>query len=166
MQYGLIRKLNGEVPFYVLPLALEDLPEDSVGFDTVFSMGVLYHRRSPIDHLQRLLNCLRPGGELVLETLVVEGDENTVLMPEGRYAAMGNVWFIPSTQALERWLRRLKLINVRTVDVNVTRTEEQHSTEWMPFKSLPDFLDADNPALTREGLPAPTRAIVIANRPD
>lgn len=33
-------------------------------------------------------------GELVLETLVVEGDENTVLVPGDRYAQMRNVYFI------------------------------------------------------------------------
>ncbi|PMC22346.1 tRNA 5-methoxyuridine(34)/uridine 5-oxyacetic acid(34) synthase CmoB, partial [Klebsiella aerogenes] len=44
-------------------------------------MGVLYHRRSPLDHLWQLKDQLAPGGELVLETLVIEGDENTVLVP-------------------------------------------------------------------------------------
>ncbi len=43
---------------------------------------------------------LAPGGELVLETLVVEGDENTVLVPGDRYAQMRNVYFIPSGRPL------------------------------------------------------------------
>lgn len=58
-------------------------------------MGVLYHRRSPIDHLTDLRDCLRSGGELVLETLVIEGKQGEVLVPEGRYARMRNVWFYP-----------------------------------------------------------------------
>jgi len=33
----------------------------------------------------------------------------------------------------------------------------------MPFQSLPDFLDPNDPALTIEGLPAPKRAIVLAD---
>ena len=41
--------------------------------------------------------------------------------------------------------------------------QEQRRTEWMRFHSLADFLDPENPTLTVEGLPAPRRAIVIAN---
>ena len=69
-------------------------------------MGVLYHRRSPIDHLTDLRDTLVSGGELVLETLVVEGDEQTVFVPPGRYARMGNVWFLPSPEALKLWLSK------------------------------------------------------------
>ena len=127
-------------------------------------MGVLYHRRSPIDHLIDLRERLRPGGELVLETLVVDGPPGYALMPPGRYAQMRNVWFLPSTDTLSRWLERCGFDNVRTVDVTVTSTDEQRRTDWMQFQSLADFLDPDNPALTREGHPAPTRAIVLATR--
>ena len=56
-------------------------------------MGVLYHRRSPIDHLLELKGCLQTGGELVLETLVIDGGLGEVLVPENRYAKMRNVWF-------------------------------------------------------------------------
>ncbi|MBO6226233.1 MAG: tRNA 5-methoxyuridine(34)/uridine 5-oxyacetic acid(34) synthase CmoB, partial [Shewanella sp.] len=93
-------------PVWHLPFTLEDLPAKLEGFDTVFSMGVLYHRKSPIDHLLALKDCLVSGGELVLETLVIEGDCNQVLVPEDRYAQMRNVWFLPSVAALELWLRR------------------------------------------------------------
>src|SRR5690606_22489640 len=56
-------------PVWHLPFTLEELPAGLQGFDCVFSMGVLYHRRSPIDHLLALQDCLVRGGELVLETL-------------------------------------------------------------------------------------------------
>ena len=62
MQFHAIRKLYGETAVFVLPFALEDIPSSLKIFDTVFSMGVLYHRRSPIDHLLALRDCLRPGG--------------------------------------------------------------------------------------------------------
>lgn len=163
MQFQLIRKLHGEEPVYVLPLGIEDLPYGLKAFDTVFSMGVLYHRRSPIDHLLELRDCLQPGGELVLETLVIDGNLGQVLLPEDRYAKMRNVWFLPSCDTLIGWLKRCGFKNIRVVDVTVTRIEEQRSTEWMTFHSLQDFLDADNPQLTCEGLPAPKRAVVIAN---
>lgn len=163
MQFQLVRKLCGEAPVYVLPWGIEDLPYGLKAFDTVFSMGVLYHRRSPIDHLMELRDCLRPGGELVLETLIIDGGLGQVLLPEDRYARMRNVWFLPSCDTLISWLKRCGFQNIRLVDVTVTSIEEQRTTEWMTFHSLKDFLDAENPRLTCEGLPAPKRAIVVAN---
>ena len=154
-----------DLPAWHLPLALEELPGSLEGFDTVFSMGVLYHRRSPIDHLLELKNCLLSGGELVLETLVIEGDAQQALVPEDRYAMMRNVWFLPSVPALELWLRRAGFVDVRCVDVSRTSIEEQRATEWMKFQSLPDFLDPADHNRTLEGLPAPTRAVLIARKP-
>ncbi len=163
MQFQLVKKLYGVAPIYVLPVGIEDLPYGMKAFDTVFSMGVLYHRRSPMDHLMELRDCLRPGGELVLETLVIDGGLGQVLLPEDRYARMRNVWFLPSCDTLISWLKRCGFKNIRLVDVTVTRVEEQRTTAWMNFHSLKDFLDAEHPELTCEGLPAPKRAIVIAN---
>lgn len=164
-QFLAMKRYLPDLPAWHLPLALEDLPEKLEGFDTVFSMGVLYHRRSPIDHLLALKDCLRKGGELVLETLVVEGDVNTVLVPEDRYAQMRNVWFLPSVPALELWLRRAGFTDVRSVDISRTSVEEQRATEWMRYQSLPDFLDPDDHSRTLEGLPAPLRATLVARKP-
>lgn len=165
MQFLFIKKLLGAAPVHVLPLAMEDVPSGLKVFDTVFSMGVLYHRRSPLDHLLELKSSLRPGGELVLETLVVDGDASTALLPVGRYAKMRNVWFLPSSDALAGWLRRIGFRKVRLIDITATTSYEQRSTPWMRFQSLADFLDGDSPERTCEGLPAPKRAILIANNP-
>ena len=163
LQFQVIRKLYGAAPVYVLPLGIEELPYGLKAFDTVFSMGVLYHRRSPIDHLMELRDCLQSGGELVLETLVIDGGLGEVLVPEGRYAKMRNVWFLPTCDTLMSWMTRCGFKNIRLVDVTMTSIEEQQSTEWMQFHSLKDFLDEANPLLTCEGLPAPKRVIFIAN---
>ncbi|MFZ2289690.1 MAG: tRNA 5-methoxyuridine(34)/uridine 5-oxyacetic acid(34) synthase CmoB [Halopseudomonas yangmingensis] len=163
-QYEAVRHYLPQAPVWLLPFTLEDLPEPSGGFDTVFSMGLLYHRRSPLDHLLQLRACLRPGGELVLETLVVEGDEQQCLVPADRYAQMRNVWFLPSVAMLSRWLQRCGFNNVRCVDLNRTSVEEQRSTEWMRFQSLPDFLMPGDPSLTVEGYAAPLRATLLATR--
>ncbi|MDC9719937.1 MAG: tRNA 5-methoxyuridine(34)/uridine 5-oxyacetic acid(34) synthase CmoB [Gammaproteobacteria bacterium] len=148
---------------HLLPLRSEHLPAFG-SFDTVFCLGVLYHRRSPIDHIQELLSYLRPGGELVLETLVVPGGIDTILVPQDRYAKMSNVWFLPSTKALENMLRKIGLLDVRTVDVNQTTTQEQRATQWMTFHSLADFLDPNDPSLSAEGHPAPLRATIVATK--
>ncbi len=166
MQYQALARYIQDPRVWVLPLAMEQLPPGLAWFDTVFSMGVLYHRRSPMDHLIELREALRPGGELVLETLVIDGARDQVLVPEGRYARMGNVWFIPSVAGLVAWLRKVGLQQVQVVNVTTTTTEEQRSTEWMTFHSLERFLDAANPGLTVEGYPAPQRAIVTARRSD
>ena len=149
----------------LLPIRLEDLPRKLETFDTTFSMGVLYHRRSPLDHLLELRDTLRPGGELVLETLVVDGPEGYSLMPEDRYGQMRNVWFLPSCDTLLRWLDRTGFRNARVVDVSVTTTAEQRRTDWMRFQSLADFMDPDDPGKTIEGYPGPERATLIATRP-
>ena len=47
-------------------------------------------------------------------------------------------------------------------DLNRTSVEEQHSTAWMQFDSLPDFLDPDDHTRTVEGYPSPLRAVFIA----
>lgn len=164
-QFEAVRKLTGATSAHVLPLRLEELPRDSRAFDTTFSMGVLYHRRDPAAHLQELRGSLRSGGELVLETLVWPGDEATVFEPENRYARMRNVWHLPTVRMLQSWLAAADFTDSRVVDVTPTTINEQRGTDWMPFESLAEALDPDEPTLTVEGLPAPTRAIVIAAAP-
>lgn len=154
----------------VLPLGIDDIPNNTAAWDTVFSMGVLYHRRSPIDHLLQLKGCLKPGGQLVLETLVIEGGLGEVLVPTGdgpnadssRYAKMRNVWFLPSVATLESWLRRVGFTQIKTVDESDTSLDEQRSTEFMQYHSLADFLDPDDRNKTVEGYPAPRRAVILA----
>ncbi|WP_346799002.1 tRNA 5-methoxyuridine(34)/uridine 5-oxyacetic acid(34) synthase CmoB [Halomonas sp. Bachu 37] len=168
-QFQAVRHFVGDADdmrTHFLPVGIEDVPSGLGFFDTVFSMGVLYHRPSPLEHLHQLKDALRPGGELVLETLVVEGDITTVLLPGERYAAMPNVYFLPSSQALCHWLERCGFDNVRVVDEAVTRLDEQRATEWMTFQSLEDFLDPNDHARTIEGYSAPRRAVVIANKPN
>lgn len=165
MQFYALKKYLGNIPVHLLPLGIEDVPKELKAFDTVFSMGVLYHRRSPLDHLYELRDCLKPGGELVLETLVIEGDVNSVLLPTGRYQQMRNVWFLPSCDALVLWLERCGFKNVRVVDVSKTSIEEQRATDWMTFDSLENFLDPTDPSKTIEGYPGPMRAVVLANAP-
>lgn len=165
-----ISSINKNLPIHILPFKAEELPAFNYkyqgrGFDSVFSMGVLYHRISPIHHLQELKSFLRPGGELVLETLIIEGTELNVLIPEDRYAKMRNVWFIPATDLLIRMMQRAGFINCKIVDINQTSTKEQRSTDWMRYESLPDFLDPNNSNQSIEGYPAPLRATIIANVP-
>ncbi|MGJ8694403.1 MAG: tRNA 5-methoxyuridine(34)/uridine 5-oxyacetic acid(34) synthase CmoB [Thalassotalea sp.] len=163
MQFQAIQHFIKDPQVNLLPLGVEQLPELNA-FDTVFSMGVLYHRRSPIDFLYQLKSQLAQGGELVLETLIVDGDVNTVLVPGERYAKMRNVWFLPSGLAMCAWLERCGFKNVRWVNTDTTAFEEQRKTDWLDNESLQDFLDPTDSSKTIEGYPAPKRAIFIANK--
>lgn len=163
MQFNSVQHFINDPQVNLLPLGVEQLPE-LAAFDTVFAMGVLYHRRSPIDFIYQLKAQLVKGGELVLETLIVDGDENTVLVPGERYAKMRNVWFLPSGKAMCAWLERCGFSNVRMVNIDVTALDEQRKTSWIDTESLQDFLDPEDNSKTIEGYPAPKRAIFIANK--
>lgn len=166
MQFWALQKYLQQDNVWLLPMGIEQVPAKLHAFDTVFSMGVLYHRRSPLDHLQELKDCLRPGGQLVLETLVIKGELGDTLLPAGRYARMGNVWFLPSCDTLLSWLCKLGFIDPQLVDVGDTTTQEQRSTQWMTFHSLKNFLDPEDATKSIEGHPAPRRAVVTARVPD
>lgn len=165
VQFYMLKKYLGDLPVDVLPLGIEALPPNCQAFDTTFSMGVFYHRRSPMDHLRELKETLVPGGELVLETLVIDGELGQVLVPEGRYAMMNNVWFLPSCPTLVSWMRKSGFEDIRVVDISTTSLDEQRSTAWMRFHSLKDFLDPSDLTRTVEGHPAPRRAVVVATKP-
>jgi tRNA (mo5U34)-methyltransferase len=162
-QFAALRRYAPELPARLLPLPFEALPP-AAEFDVVCSMGVVYHRRSPIDHLDGLASMLAPGGSLVVESIVVPGGVDTMLCPPDRYARMRNVWFLPSAPLLVRWLERVGLQDVEILDEGPTTTEEQRPTDWMQFESLAHSLDPEDPARTVEGHPAPLRAVVRARR--
>lgn len=149
---------------YVLPAKFEEIPPLTGYFDTVFSMGVLYHQRSPLESLQTMGRVLRPGGELVLETLVLAGEQDFALCPHGRYAKMNNVYFIPTVGVLQAWLVKSGFHHVECLDVSTTTPDEQRNTSWVKTESLKDFLDKDHPELTVEGYPAPVRAMLVAKK--
>lgn len=164
-QFSAVNKLlGGDKPVYLLPVGIEQLPELKA-FDSVFSMGVLYHRRSPLDHLRQLHNQLISGGELILETLVVEGGINEVFLPAERYARMRNIYFIPSALALKNWLEKCGFTGVKIVSQRRTTTEEQRRTRWMKSESLEACLDSQDCSKTIEGYPAPLRALLVAQKP-
>ncbi len=155
----------------VLPIPFEILPAHP--FDLVLSMGVVYHRADPLEHVRGLHACTRPGGRVLLESLVVT--DGTDLHPasapgqspgRGRYARMRNVHVVPRVETLTDWLIEAGFEDVRTVDITPTTTDEQRSTPWMTFESLAESLDPRNPAHTVEGYPAPVRAALIARRPE
>ena len=147
---------------FISPFSVEGLRFKESQFDTVFSMGVLYHHRDPIEHLKYIANVLKGSGLLVLETLIVEEKFSELFIPQGRYACMKNVRHIPSCTQVFTWLEESGFCDANCIDKTKTTFEEQRTTNWMTYRSLPDFLDKENSNYTIEGYPAPQRAIFLA----
>ncbi len=131
-------------------------------FDTIFCLGVLYHRSDPISTLKSLKKSLTSEGELILDTFMIEGDEEVALTPKDRYSKIPNIYFIPTVAALQNWCERAGFRQVEVLATQKTTTDEQRKTEWIEGESLEDFLSKSDPNYTVEGYPAPKRVYIKA----
>jgi tRNA (mo5U34)-methyltransferase len=161
-QYCAAQKYLNLKNVFCLPATYNELPAMNRFFDLVLCMGILYHRKSPVKMLRQIHDSLVPGGQVVVENLVIKGENNYCLFPSDRYAKMRNVFFIPDLSAMEAWLTRAGFSDIRCVDITDTTLEEQRKTQWIQTESLEDFLDPEDPSKTVEGYPAPVRAIYTA----
>ena len=167
VQHLAINQYAQEKRFDFVPIGIEDMPNNMGFFDSVFSMGVLYHRRNPVNHLIQLHDLLASNGELILETLIVDKIDELVsdtLRPTGRYAQMRNVWSVMTVDKILLLLEAAGFKNPRCVDQNITSLEEQRRTDWMQYHSLREFLNPIDTSKTIEGYPAPKRGIFIAEK--
>lgn len=153
-----------QAPILFEMLGVEHLEGYGREFDLLFCLGVLYHRSDPILTLKSLYKALKKGGELILDTLMIEGEEEVALTPRGRYAKMPNVYFIPTARALENWLERAGFERMEVLAISKTGLDEQRKTEWIGSQSLEDFLDPDSLERTIEGYPAPRRIYIKAHK--
>lgn len=163
-QFKAICKLIGrhKSKMHFLPISINSMPSLE-SFNMVFSMGMLYHQKSPLEHLLKLKNQIVSRGNLILETIVLNGDKNSVFTPVGRYAGMRNVYFVPSIAALKIWLTKCGFIDIKVISHYTTSITEQRRTTWINSQSLQDFLSDD--FHTIEGYPRPVRAAILAKKP-
>ena len=145
-------------------LGVEHLPLYAHKFDTLFCLGVLYHRSDPIQTLKALYQGLNIDGELILDTFMIDGDTPVALCPSKTYSKIPNVYFVPTIPALINWLERAKFRDIEVLETKKTDANEQRKTEWIYGESLEQFLDPNNPELTIEGFPAPKRVYIKAKR--
>ena len=143
-------------------LGVDDLELFPRFFDVIFFMGIIYHRRNPLQTMETLAQAMRPGGTLILESSGIPGDEPYCLFPEGRYMQAPGYWFLPTASALVNMLNRSGFHKVEVFDNFKLETHEQRQTDWAVFYSLEQFLDPDDPSKTTEGYPAPTRIYIRA----
>jgi len=131
-------------------------------FDILFCLGVLYHRPDPIGMLKSLFKGLNSNGELVLDTFMIDGEEEISLTPKDRYSKMRNIYFIPTINTLKNWCYRAGFSGVEVLEIMVTQPNEQRKTKWINSQSLEDFLDPNDSSKTIEGYPAPKRVYIKA----
>ncbi len=145
---------------------IEDLSRFSNAFDCILNMGIIYHHRHPIQQLLDCKRALKLGGEIILETIGIPGDESTALFPPERYANMKNIWFIPTLSCLINWAKKAKFDDIEVISDTLLTSEEQRLTKWCPppHQSLDDFLDPKDSSKTIEGLPAPRRFCIKAKK--
>lgn len=161
MQFRFIDRFVASGIRYEL-LGVEHLPFYEEKFDTIFCLGVLYHRSDPVSTLKALRRGLEDGGELFLDTFMIEGEDEICLTPAQRYSKIPNIYFIPTFNALKNWCLRAGFDTVEAIAVKATDTTEQRKTQWIDTQSLNDFLDPRDPSKTVEGYPAPTRLYIKA----
>jgi tRNA (mo5U34)-methyltransferase len=169
LQFLAVRSLFGAPPCSLWPLRLEQLPATFGTYDTVMSMGVLYHQRDPVEHLRRLAPLMAPGGELIVESIVQGAGPSLHIQRGERYAGMRNVYVIPNTDDLCSWLDEAGYRIAGLGTPVLTTQVEQRATEFAEGPSLEDVLepscDPDDPGRrTREGHPRPLRLVVHAKR--
>jgi len=131
-------------------------------FDTLFCLGVLYHRSDPVAMLKSLYKGLNKGGELILDTFMIDGEGEMCLTPKDRYSKIPNIYFIPTVNALKNWCFRAGFESVEVLATVKTELHEQRKTEWIDTQSLEDFLDPNDLEKTVEGYPAPKRVYIKA----
>ena len=159
MQHLAIQHFLQDDRNWVLPLRVEEIPKNPK-FDTVFSMGVIYHRNDPPDHVRQIFDLTQPGGRAVIESIVTM--QGTSIFPEDRYARMRNIGCIPDQRTLVDWCLEAGFRDVKLINVSKTTSAEQRSTKWMVFESLKEALDPTDSTKTAEGYPAPIRAAILA----
>lgn len=131
-------------------------------FDTLFCLGVLYHRSDPVAMLKSLFKGLNKGGELILDTFMIDGEDEMCLTPRDRYSKIPNIYFVPTISALKNWCYRAGFERVEVLETMKTEPNEQRKTEWIDTQSLEDFLDPNDDTKTVEGYPAPKRVYIKA----
>lgn len=164
LQYTYLQALINAPQAAFVPTGINSLSSFPEFFDTLICMGVLYHQRDPFTACKHLYSSIKPGGTLILESLVIDQPGSSLLIPKERYAKMRNAWIIPTPEALESLMKRAGFSSTELHSFGSLSTDEQRTTEWAPFESLADFLDPTDPTKTIEGYPAPHTALVVAKK--
>ena len=150
--------LKSEIVYELLGVEHLEFYEEK--FDTIFCLGVLYHRSDPVTMLKSLFKGLDNKGEVILDTFYIDGDDDMCLCPASSYSKIPNIYFVPTISALKNWCLRAGFTSFEVLETSTTNSDEQRKTEWIEGQSLEDFLDPNDESKTVEGYRAPKRVYV------
>jgi tRNA (mo5U34)-methyltransferase len=164
LQYLFINKFvqTDKIDFKLI--GMEDMAVEGIKADTVFCLGVLYHRSDPIAALKEIKAALNEGGELIIDNLVIMQEGCYALCPPASYAKMSNAYFIPTVDTMIGWLGRAGFVDIELIGTKKTGFTEQRKTDWIEGLSLDNFLDPNDDTKTIEGYDAPVRAYFKCKR--
>ena len=145
-------------------LGVEHLEHYETKFDFIFMLGVLYHRSDPIASLKSLNRALNKNGEIIVDSFMIDGEEEVCLVPKDRYAMIPNIYFIPTVNCFKNWLNRAGFVDIEVIEITTTDYKEQRVTPWTFGMSLDDFRDKNDHTKTIEGYPAPKRVYLKAKK--
>ncbi len=161
-QYELIKRASGLTNVAFDLFGVEHVDQWREQWDCIFHMGIVYHHRSPIHQMLAIREALVPGGQAIIETIGIPGNDSVALFPPDRYARMGNVWFVPTLACLVAWADKARFSEIEVIADTALTTQEQRLSAWCPppSQSLMDGLDPSDPTRTIEGHPAPRRFMI------
>ena len=163
-QFDFLQHFIKESKIKMLESGVEDLVTYPKYFDFILYMGVLYHRRKPLESLIHVFNSLKSGGQAIIETMILDGDDIAPVEIKDRYSKMKNVYLLTTQNGFINWLEQAGFVNIKIIGITKTSIEEQRSTEFSPFDSLESFLDPNDDTRTIEGYNRPTRIAAICQR--
>lgn len=133
-------------------------------FDFIFMLGVLYHRSDPVTTLKSLNKSLNKDGEIIVDSFMIDGEDEVALSPHDRYSLIPNIYFIPTVNCFKNWLNRAGFKDIEVLEITQTDSEEQRATPWSFEVSLSEMLDPNDTSKTIEGYPAPKRVYLKAKK--
>tara|TARA_B100001989_G_scaffold196997_1_gene145630 strand:- start:200 stop:1171 length:972 start_codon:yes stop_codon:yes gene_type:complete len=160
MQFLLLNHLHPKSNIIMLPTGWQTCSQLKNKFNIILCMGVLYHQKNPINLLKTLKQTVTKNGTVILETLIIKQKNQSILLPQGRYCKMKNIYHLPSIDMLKYWCNISGFKQIDILNETQTTSTEQRSTNWSSQESLQNFLNPKNNQLTIEGYPAPVRVIL------
>ena len=163
LQFQALQKLTAPNCLHYEAIGMEHLVHYPTFFDTIFCMGILYHHPDPVGMLRVINQSMKPGGDLIIESQAIPGDDHVALFPDETYALVKGTYFVPTANCLINWLKKAKFVDIEFFKSHPMSSNDQRKTEWMPFRSYEDFVDEET-GLTVEGYPAPIRIYLRAKK--
>ncbi|MDH5719863.1 MAG: tRNA 5-methoxyuridine(34)/uridine 5-oxyacetic acid(34) synthase CmoB [Spirochaetia bacterium] len=164
LTFKFLQSYANEKSLYYEPFGFEELNYFNEFFDIIFCMGIVYHHKDPLDALKKSFDALKPGGQILVESLGYDSADSIAFFPGKKYAGVSGVWFVPSETCLENWLIRAGFSDVQCRYNLLMEEKEQRETKWAPGKSFIDFIDKKDSSKTTEGFLRPRRLYFTARK--